>query len=193
MYFNEILSIAWDWIQSSCLQVGFGVGGVCGVLGVLIFGRRYKERIARLEGQLNILANSADQAELTYKERIHRLEGQIDILTNSFSFENGWNVYQRIMKAKEVDEVEEVFHEFMAQPNRTLEEKVFTVYWLRKGYLLDLDPGDNFERMNSAAWEHSLKTEVDNFMEKVVKEADEIVLLLYPELADEEWNVGEKQ
>ena len=59
---------------------------------------------------------------------------------------------------------------------------MFVAYWLRTGYLDDLDPGDNWARMNEAAQEHSSKTEVVNFMEKVIKEADEIILLLYPEL-----------
>ena len=60
----------------------------------------------------------------TGKERIAALEGKNEILQKAIDrvSGNGRIAYNRIMKATEIEEAEEVFHGFLGQPQKTLEE-----------------------------------------------------------------------
>ena len=61
------------------------------------------------------------------------------------------------MDAETVEEAEKLYQEFQGEPLKTLEEKVFVAYWMKKGSLQGLNFSECVSKINEEACWHGEK------------------------------------
>ena len=98
---------------------------------------------------------------------------------------NGWRLSRLILNAKTTDEAEALFRDFMAQPHRDREERVFAAYWLKTCKLRGVTLQDSWQKMAFAAAEHEHKVKDSGFWGRTIPEAGALQREVYPEETEE--------
>ena len=104
---------------------------------------------------------------------------------------NGERTTERILKIEDLDELDQIFGDFMALPpnNRYKTEKVFAVYWLKRGKLEGKRLGEAWSAVALAAVTHS-EGNADNdhdpgFSDRVYREdLTDVKIHIFPESAN---------
>lgn len=91
---------------------------------------------------------------------------------------NGWRVARLILRAT-LDEAERLFRDFLSQPHKDREERVFAAYWVRTCMLRGLSRQDCWHQTGLAAVDHEQKTGSVDFWGRVIPEVGEIVQEVY--------------
>ena len=67
--------------------------------------------------------------------------------------------------------IDHLYHSFMAQPHRYMEERVFVSYWMKQYKLEGVETiGELFQRLSAQAVHHGQKTEDPLFWERCLRE-----------------------
>ena len=78
-----------------------------------------------------------------------------------------------------MDEAETLFHDFMSQPHKDREERVFAAYWVRTCKLRGLSGQDCWQQTAFAAVDHERKTGNADFWGRAIPEVGEIFQEVY--------------
>ena len=96
---------------------------------------------------------------------------------------NGLGIANLILNAKTTDEAEMLFDNFMPQPHKHREERVFAAYWVQTCKLRGVNEHDCWQEVSIAAVEHGRKTGDSRFWDRTIPEMAEICRRVYGDLS----------
>lgn len=114
-------------------------------------------------------------AGLTYLKRVAVMLLRFCDFFKSTAFANGDRTIKRIVQTESLDDLEQIFGDFMSLTHRYRTEKVFAAYWLKRGKLEGKRLDEAWSAMAKAGVAHS-KGSADNdpdpeFWDRVIMEA----------------------
>ena len=92
---------------------------------------------------------------------------------------NGWRVARLILSTQTPERAEALFRDFMAEPHKDREERVFAAYWVRTCKLRGVSGQDCWQQTAFAAVEHERKTGTADFWGRTIPEVGEIFDQVY--------------
>ena len=125
-----------------------------------------------------VIVNVGDRGEHE-PERVDHTSGDSDAV--KINPGNGWRVARLILKAETANHMETLFNDFMSQPHRDREERVFAAYWVRASKLRCLNGQECWHQTALAAIKHERKTGDADFWKRTIAEVGEIFREVYGE------------
>ncbi len=89
-----------------------------------------------------------------------------------------------ILSTQTPEQAEALFRDFMAQPHKDQEERVFAAYWVQTSKLRGVNVPDCWHAVASAAVEHGRKTGDTRFWDRTIREVVDILREVYKDAYD---------
>ena len=174
--------------------VEIAVGVVMIAIWRWFMGHKFKRQADEHKGQIEALtaavAQLSSQRNPTFivnvgnkgehepeREAVDRTRGDSEAI--EINPGNGWRVARLILQASTLDEVEKLYRDFMSQPHKNREERVFAAYWVRACKLRGVSGQDCWQQTAVAAVAHERKSGNGEFWGRTIPEVGEIFRQVY--------------